>query len=179
MWHGLKDENCLRTMGRKIMKGRYGDLVKKTDEVLEHTQQRLFFYSNCLLEMDMLGTAKFAKLVLRGVQMTKGTSRGKETPEEEQLRKSCANQLVVATMEWLNPETVLGDKALVVAGTPWNTWMGKSSAVVRSVDKAVDWMQRQFDHGFLDAVNATFDVLVSAPALLKAGLIAPKERTAS
>ena len=132
----LKESNCTTKKGTKVIKGRYLSLVRKTREELEWPGQRKFFYTNACLELDALGTAKFSKLVMSGVNFNKmnSTSSSRETDEEENLRKACANQLVVGLMDWCHPETIRNDKLLVASATPWEQWMGKTSKEIRSTE---------------------------------------------
>ena len=91
------------------MRNRFFAVVRKMRDELEHAAQRKFGYLHTALEADLVGNAKFARLVRSGAELSKTTSPRVETEEEKSLRQACANQLVVGLMDWLGPDTVLTD----------------------------------------------------------------------
>ena len=103
-----------------------------------------------VLRIGLFRDSEIRKVGYGGVEMSKSTSSRVETPEEKELRTTCANQLLVATMEWLNLETVAADTAIAVISGPWSIWMGMASKDIRSftgsarVDAASirDWYYR-------------------------------------
>ena len=132
LWDHLRDNHCLKTKGTKCIKGRYLNVVRETEKQNEVAGQRKFFYSHTCLELDLLGSGKFAKLVMDGADLGRhaGTDEA-VTDEDKALKKACANQLVVGLMDWLSPHTSINDKLLVAGTQAWAHWMETSSRCLR------------------------------------------------
>ena len=95
------------------MMGRFAGVVRKMEEELEHITQRKFVYLHVALEMDMVGSKKFASLSRLSSELATTTSSIIETPAEAALRKTCANQLVVGLMDLLQCDSERKDRIVV------------------------------------------------------------------
>ena len=95
LWNHLKEDNALSTKNTKLVLGRFLGVVRKLRDELKHFGQRRFLYLHTCLEMDFVGSKKFASLVSSGAHGAKSTNSRVETPDEATLRKSCANNMVI------------------------------------------------------------------------------------
>ena len=104
---------AFQTKGAKTMMGRFAGVIRKIEEELEHISQRKFMYLHVALELDMLGSKKFASLARLSTELATTTTSIIETPQEAALRKSCANQLVVGLMDLLQCDSERKDRIVV------------------------------------------------------------------
>ena len=165
LWTQLQDSNPFSTKGTKLVLGRYLGVVRKLREELAHFAQRKFFYLYVALEMDFVGSAKFARLLCDGTDIARWTNSHKDTAEESALRKACANQLVVGLMDMLSADCETKDKIVVTCCESWEQWFGVSNARLRSTTATLPWTQEQLRSKFAETCVETFGVLTSAPKL--------------
>lgn len=130
------------------MLGRFMDVLRKSKAELAHFHQRWFIYLYVALEGDMMTGSSFVKLAL-GKPMVKGTDAKRESSEEAALRKACANQLVLATMFMLDPDTEMIEWLLVVTSEAWEQWHGRQSRKLRSCGDSPVWLQAELGGDFL------------------------------
>ena len=73
----------------------------------------------CCVEMDMLGSRRFAALT-REQQLSayRGTGGQRDTPEDAAIRRAAANQMVVALMSYMGDDTAQTDKIIISAASP-------------------------------------------------------------
>ena len=71
LWDKLKVENAFTLRGGQTVKNRFLAVVRKLREDIKHAGQRQVAYLHCCLESDMVGNAKFARLVRSGTDLAK------------------------------------------------------------------------------------------------------------
>lgn len=157
MWRRLAEDNPFSTKGSKVVLGRFMDVLRRSKAELQHFHQRRFIYLYVALEGDMLSGSNFVKLALgSGQRSLKSTDSKRESSEEAALRKACCNQLALATMFMLDPDTEMIEWLLVATTEPWEQWHGRQNAVLRSCADSLPWLQQQLTGGFLETAAATF-----------------------
>ncbi|CAK0898316.1 unnamed protein product [Prorocentrum cordatum] len=124
LWN-LKESDASTARGGKTLKNRFLAVIRKIREELNCSAQRKFGYLLTCVGMDMVDNAKFARLVRSGAEFARTANSRVETEEEKSLRKSCANQVVAALMDWLGPDTTMLDKIIVGASEPCAQWLGE------------------------------------------------------
>ena len=156
-WDGLHDENVLDKKYAKTVVNRFCDVVRALERDLYGKTQRKWFYLHTAVEMDMFSNPTMAKIVARSINLVStSTSSRIEPVEDAAIRKSNANQLVVALMDMLDPDTYRTDAIIVSASKPWESWHGRQNADLRSVHATSPWLREQLDGKFLDTI---FDTL--------------------
>ncbi|CAK0789936.1 unnamed protein product, partial [Prorocentrum cordatum] len=178
-WEHLKTSNAFTNRGTKIMIGRYGDIIRKLRSELPHFEQRKFFYMAACQELDMLHGRAFTKMLCENDanldDPNADTAAKKDTSAEKKLRKQGCNQMVTGLMEMLSSDCKAKDACMVHAATPWEQWMGKSNAELRSVGAAVPFVTRQLDSEFLGACMETFNVLDTIGSMPECGFTVATE----
>ena len=153
------------------MTGRFLNTVRKLkDESAQYTQRKFGYLSTCI-EMDFLGSARFANLVRTGGEIARGVNSGRETAEEAVLRKACANQLVVALMEYLKPDTLCLDNMIWMGAGRWDEWMSYQNVTLRSTKNSLPWTKAELEHNFMKTLVQTFQVIRSEDNLARCGFI--------
>lgn len=89
----------------------------------------------------------------------RSTDTRRDTPQEQALRKACANSMVVGLMDMMQPE---GKLIITVAG-PWEQWFGRSNQRLRDTSQSTPWLQEQLSGTFAKTMVETFKCLVEQP----------------
>ena len=146
--------------GEKVVKNRFVKVIRALREESQHPTLRKYGWLKCCVEMDMLGSRRFAELS-RQQQLShlRGTSRHRDTPVDAALRKACANQMVVSLMSYMADDTVPKDKIIVSSATPWEQQFGKTNAELRSVNNSRPYTVRMLNGEFLLICEQTFGQL--------------------
>jgi hypothetical protein len=167
LWKYLAENHPCMNRGTKVILGRYGEVLHKLGEDVKHFAQRKFLYLQTCVELDMVGSQKFADLIpTASAEYTKATDSKRDTPEEKQLRKASANQMVVGLMDMMAPDACVRDKLVVIATEVWlKDWLGPSSARLRGVTESLPWIREQLDGAYLKTCLRTFRCLSSEPKL--------------
>jgi hypothetical protein len=164
-WNGLREENVLDNKGGKTVSNRFCGVIRKMRLDLQSKAQRKWWYLHVALELDMVGSPKFAKLITRGVDLRRSTSAKVEAPEEDALRKACSNQLVVAIMDMMGADAYRIDKIIVTVPKFWECWFGTSNARLRSVHATQPWLKEQLDAKFFNTCFSTFELITKESVL--------------
>lgn len=172
MWRRLAEENPFSRKGCKVVLGRFMDVLRKSKAELAHFHQRRFMYLYVALEADMMAGSNFAKLALSKAQ-PKGTDAKRESNEEAALRKACANQLVLATMFMLDPDTEMIEWLLVVTTEAWEDWHSRQNRTLRSCADSLPWLQDELRGNFLRTAVSCFQPLANELALQRCLFILP------
>jgi hypothetical protein len=149
LWARLRESNPFSVRGSKCVLGRFMEVLRRMRSDLDHLSPQSFCYLHTCLEMDMLGGGQFGKLVVNeSVLPRKSTSSRVETAEESSLRKACANQMVLATMFLLDPDTRMLERIIVTTTMPWEQWHGEQNRDLRSTSASEPWLRRQLKRDF-------------------------------
>ena len=119
-WNFVKQGNHpFVEKGKKTLMSEFLGVIRSLRRELQHFHLRSFFYQMTALELVSMGNAKFASLVKAGASIASGLGL-REDSDQNQHRKACANQLVVAVMSVLQEGTHAIDNMIVEGSTPWD-----------------------------------------------------------
>ena len=174
LWDYLRHNSCVATKGTKIMMGRYCNVLRKLRSEVRHFHQRQFIYTHCCLELDLVGTARFAGLLKSAEDaQNKPTSILRETPAEAALRKACANQMVVGLMDSFSQDCRAKDHIVTTVTEPWDKWLGVTSQRLRSTSESGPWLREQIRSDYLRTCEDTFACLSSEASLQQCEVLLP------
>lgn len=173
MWRRLSESNPFSTKGTKVVLGRFMDVLRKSRDELRHFHQRRFIYLYVALEGDMLHGSNFTRLALGDPAPVKTTDSRRESAEEAALRRACANQLVLATMFMLDPDTEMIEWLFVVTTEHWEAWHGRQNTRLRSCHDSLPWLQDQLHDEFLRTAALCLQTIGREVSLQRCQFILP------
>lgn len=174
LWERLRSNNPFSVKGTKVCLGRFMDFLRKSKSELEHWHQRKFLYLHTCLELDMLHGASFVRLAIGDHKLAKTTDSRRESAEEAALRKACCNQMVLAAMFMLDPDSLMIEKLLVVATEAWEQWHSAQNRALRSCLESLPWLQAELRGGWMSAAKACLQTTMLELPLGRCGFSLPR-----
>lgn len=163
-WDKFRGENPLEKKGSKVNLNRFMSTVLEGCSQLPTWTVRRVCYEAVALELDMLGSQKLQKLMIRdstamaadassGQAATKSTSSRVVACINKEVRKSCDNALVTAVYI-LGMPTAWRRLAIFVECTVLvQRWHSAQAQAVRNVFAASSWVVEQVCGGFVTDAN--------------------------
>ena len=152
---------------------RFLTYLGKGQEEMGRAAKKLVGFLSCCIEQDYLGTSKLTQLLCEGntLKPTKfegdpGSSTSSKRPcaVADAIAKAALNQLAVATLTLLDPDSSSRERCLQVVGKPLLTWYGEMSRSVRSVDTSFEWLRDQLTSGLFDHLVTIIKTLTTPAA---------------
>ena len=175
-WRYAKDRAIHRKVGQKCCKARYNAVMADSLEAIPHWTLDLFETQHVCIEYDFIPRKALAKIPLACDVPKADGAAPKSTKEklgqcEKTLRNSGANAVAIALQ-------LLGDGShhrVIVSLTsitrPSISWSGEASRSTRNVTSSQQWFKKQLDHGLVDCLYDTLDVLLQTSFLTDAGFM--------
>lgn len=175
IWDFLRSEAPWRRKGAKSNVNRFLSAILQGHREAHLFALRSFMYSYCVLELDMVGSAKFRRTCIKEPNQGSGDGPTSRTDvAEKSLRAACQNQMVVAALFYSDRQNRLMLRMVVRLTQPIMRWFEAQSRELRSAQDSALWMFRQQQGEFGEVSADTFRVLSSEVDLHWVGFLLPK-----
>lgn len=160
VWEEMRTTGPWLRKGTKTVKNRFLGLLRSGRKEQLHWSRRLFGYLHTCIELGFLHKAEVKTLVVQGgssSSSSRSTSSKQEETQEQALRKAGANQLTIATLFMLDSKNQSYLNIVLNVMHSFERWHGEQNRVLRSVDGALEWVEKQVAGTFLQTVSGVFD----------------------
>jgi hypothetical protein len=172
VWQRLKEQHPWHTKGSKLVKGRFMAFSRAARREVKHMTARGFGYLMACMEMNFITDKSLDKMVLlkaagdEAAEM-KTTSSKLETVEEKTVRKTGANNMMLAAIQCNNVDAKRLLRMVLELVAPSEEWHSEQNKRLRSTDESITWMIEQICGGFFAYLRDTIRT-ISSPASLAA-----------
>ena len=176
-WRYARDRAATRTPGQKCCKARYNAVVSDALASIPHWSLDLFETQHVCIEYDMVPRKALSKiplavdLVAPAAGAAPNSTGHKLGACDKALRISGANACVIDLQLLSDGSYHRIVVCLVYISRPSVSWSGECSRDTRNVISSQRWFKKQLDHGLVDTLYATLDVLLQDSFLRDAGFI--------
>lgn len=158
VWQQLARENPWSRKGSKLVKSRFMAFCRTARYEAQHYTVRALGYEYVCLEMGWMTASKVKPLTIKPVADTssssKSTSAKVETSEEQQLRKSAQNNMVLSAIVFGSYDNACRLRLMLQLTAPLEEWHTTQNKALRSTADTLAWHKQQLEDGFFSTLYA-------------------------
>lgn len=173
LWEWLESECTFLPKGYKCNLNRFHSVLHDGHLLLKRWAVKLFMTEMAVLEMDMIGTKRFAEKVASWA-----SSGNPDAPcqtgalgiDDKILRSCCQNNLVISMMYFSNDRNRQTLACIVETSASVKAWFTEMERSTRDVDSSSKWLALQCSGELVKSIGEIWQSLSSLRSLHRIGL---------